>query len=263
MKKMLSILTALALGSTGAASVVACGTNEVEPSSWGLDEYQGKDLKIWIEATAIDKLDADKLVELLWTGIFDADDKDGDHSRQMKRFNDQEVASHLKIANSDEIITAIKAGEATISTVEISLDKDLESRTDAENPTKYILKQSEATLTNITVNTVKSELVIDKTKVEENVKYTEEVETQLAIITEIYKQLSNEYKMDITLENAKEYGLFFNIETVDVTTNEDKTEWSYDVKIETQGQDGDDEIISDFFTGTWEETLTIKLAEAK
>lgn len=28
MKKMLSILTALALGSTGAASVVACGTNE-------------------------------------------------------------------------------------------------------------------------------------------------------------------------------------------------------------------------------------------
>lgn len=59
MKKMLSVLTALTLGSTGAVSVVACGTQDEDTTpNWGLDAYKDKEnLSIWVETSKIKSLD--------------------------------------------------------------------------------------------------------------------------------------------------------------------------------------------------------------
>lgn len=154
MKKMLSVLTALALGSTTAATVVACGPNETPKiASWGLDAYKDKDLSIWVKKDQIQELDKTELTKLFWTGIFDADDADGDHSRQEKRFNDQEVAKHLDIVDSESIIAEIQAAEGNIliADINIKLDKDLKSTTDQKNPKEFTLKASETILKGINV----------------------------------------------------------------------------------------------------------------
>ncbi|MGL5268774.1 MAG: hypothetical protein ACRC8P_03310 [Spiroplasma sp.] len=162
--KKLAGIVALGTIAIASTSVVACGNSESPKNykSWDLDAYNkdGIEHKIWIakEDKAKDIKSAGSvqnyLAWKLWTGIIDADDKDGDHSRQEKRFREQEVAKHLLIDVLSQInlMKELKENSESFVTrnLKLSLDKDLITKIARDNE-DYILKASEATLKEITV----------------------------------------------------------------------------------------------------------------
>lgn len=168
-KKILSAIGMMAVASPVALTVVGCGKSNttaaapiINPSvksTWGLDSYKTKPNKIWVNKNQLNMLNKKTLTMLLWTGAFDADDLDGVHDRQIKRFNDQKVDQHLNIINSEAIINQIKKTEGnsklTLENIELKLDKDLYSKTkNPEDQTKvidYLLTKSETTWNSLTV----------------------------------------------------------------------------------------------------------------
>lgn len=178
MKKLLAILGASALTVTGVSTVTACKScktetteeNSIKEIHWDLNAYNNKPEsqpnQIWIDKKVFDnvKNDKNKFKEFiqvsLWTGMFDADDKDGSHYRQLKRFIEQKVSDKLIISENDinSLKDFINNGTKTISNFTLKLTENVNSMTtDTENPKdvkEYTLIKSETTIKEIKINYV-------------------------------------------------------------------------------------------------------------
>lgn len=152
-----------------------------EAISWDLNRYNIKPTdqlnKIWISVEDYNEAIKDAnsfdeyLKKMFWFGMFDADDRDGNHDRQLERFDNQKLSEKLifdeeslqefKQLIANEIKELNNDSQEVIREFEdlgLELTKDVFSKTtdpiNSEEVKDYILKKSQATIEKIEIHLI-------------------------------------------------------------------------------------------------------------